>query len=224
MDGSPSYFDPENLSSREQYRRYRKRQPTSSISPLLGNSVSKFSEARLLYEGNNIQRRQNAALLLEEIKQEVDNFDGDGPEGTATRASGSAKRLATADGYAASGGLESARTMANQSLKLCKHEEDVLVDGGESTFSMFASLLDSALQGLMPFPDLILRFENTCRTVSESIRYGTTGRHRVVEDRFMQQTARLLLDEAASWSLLWYLFGKGTQSKTLNFSHFKFVF
>ncbi|XP_039127223.1 nuclear pore complex protein NUP107 [Dioscorea cayenensis subsp. rotundata] len=214
MDASPSYFDPENLSSREQYRRYRKRQPTSSISPLLGNSVSKFSEARLLYEGNNIQRRQNAALLLEEIKQEVDNFDGDGPEGIASKAAGSAKRLATADGYAASGGLESGRTMANQSLKLCKLEEDVLADGGESTFSLFASLLDSALQGLMPIPDLILRFENTCRTVSESIRYGTTGRHRVVEDRFMQQTARLLLDEAASWSLLWYLFGKANEEIT----------
>ncbi|KAJ0980723.1 hypothetical protein J5N97_008978 [Dioscorea zingiberensis] len=196
MDASPSYFDPENLSSREQYRRYRKRQPTSSISPLLGNSVSKFSEARLLYEGNNIQRRQNAALLLEEIKQEVDNFDGDALEGTASKAAGSAKRLATADGHAASGGLESVRKIASQSLMLSKHEEEMLADGGESTFSMFASLLDSALQGLMPFPDLILRFERTCRSVSESIRYGTTGRHRVVEDRFMQQTARLLLDEA----------------------------
>lgn len=27
----------------------------------------------------------------------------------------------------------------------------------------------------------------------------------------MRQKARLLLDEAASWSLLWYLFGKGNE-------------
>lgn len=107
-----------------------------------------------MYEGNNIQRRQNAALLLEEIKQEVDNFDGDGPEGIASKAAGSAKRLATADGYAASGGLESGRTMVNQSLKLCKLEEDVLADGGESTFSLFASLLDSALQGRSFFVEI----------------------------------------------------------------------
>lgn len=42
-----------------------------------------------------------------------------------------------------------------------------------------------------------------------------TGRHRVVEDKFLQQKARLLRDEAASWSLLWYLFGKGNHSLTL---------
>ena len=40
-------------------------------------------------------------------------------------------------------------------------------------------------------------------------RYGSTERHRIVEDRLMRQTAQLLLDEAASWSLLWYLYGKG---------------
>lgn len=27
----------------------------------------------------------------------------------------------------------------------------------------------------------------------------------------MKQKAQLLLDEAASWSLLWYLYGKGTE-------------
>lgn len=30
----------------------------------------------------------------------------------------------------------------------------------------------------------------------------------------MRQKAQLLLDEAASWSLLWYLFGKGNLSLT----------
>nr|CAD1817054.1 unnamed protein product [Ananas comosus var. bracteatus] len=181
MDASPSYFSPDDLGSREQYRRYGKRQSPSNISPLLASSVSKFSEARLLYDGNNIQKRPNAALLLEEIKQEVESFEPDG----------------------------SIRQSASQSLKLIKQEDDFLPDGGETIFTLFASLLDSALQGLMPFPDLILHFEKTCRNISESIRYGSTVRHRVVEDKFIKQKARLLLDEAASWSLLWYLFGKG---------------
>ena len=31
----------------------------------------------------------------------------------------------------------------------------------------------------------------------------------MAEDKLLQQKAQLLLDEAASWSLLWYLYGKG---------------
>lgn len=40
-------------------------------------------------------------------------------------------------------------------------------------------------------------------------RYGSDVRHRVVEDKLMRQKARLLHEEAATWSLLWYLYGKG---------------
>lgn len=40
--------------------------------------MSKYTDARLLLEGNNIQRRTNTALLLEEIKQEVDSVNTDG--------------------------------------------------------------------------------------------------------------------------------------------------
>ncbi|XP_042452752.1 nuclear pore complex protein NUP107-like isoform X1 [Zingiber officinale] len=191
MDTSPIYFDPQDLSSREQYRRYRKRQSTSNVSPISGQSVSKFSEARLLYEGNNIQRRPNTALVLEDIKEEVTSIDS---------------HLVSEFKF----GSDSIR-QGTHSLKLIKNEDDGLGESGDSTFRLFASLLDSALQGLMPFADLILQFEKACRSVSESIRYGSTGRHRVVEDRFMQQKARLLLDEAASWSLLWHLFGKGNE-------------
>ncbi|KAJ0008282.1 hypothetical protein Pint_29234 [Pistacia integerrima] len=60
----------------------------------------------------------------------------------------------------------------------------------------------------MPIQDLILRFERSCRNVSESIRYWSNIQLRVVEDKLMRQKAQLLLDEAASWSLLWYLYGK----------------
>ncbi|XP_020575766.1 nuclear pore complex protein NUP107 isoform X2 [Phalaenopsis equestris] len=212
MDASPSYFNPEDLSSREKYRRYRIRQSTSSISPLLGNSVSKLSGARLLYEGNNIQRRTNAALLLEEIKHEAESYDLDGLEQNGPKTKYLSKNRDSVDGH----GLSELNAgynfvQSSQPVKLLKQEDEPLVDGGETTFSLFASLLDSALQGLITFPDLILQFENTCRNVSESIRYDGGGRHRVVEDKLKQQKAKYLLDEAASWSLLWYLFGKGNE-------------
>ncbi|XP_077236432.1 nuclear pore complex protein isoform X2 [Tasmannia lanceolata] len=214
MDASPSYFNPEDLSSREQYRRYRKKQSASSFSPAKEASASKFTDARILYDDNSIQRRPNAALFLEEIKQEVESFEVDGLEGTPAKVPFAHKRRASFDSPEISeldGVLESIRHVGSPSLKSCKHEDEILADGGETIFNLFASLLDSALQGLMPFHDLILQFENTCRNVSETIRYGATGRHRIVEDKLMRQKARLLLDEAASWSLLWYLFGKGNE-------------
>ncbi|PKA59339.1 hypothetical protein AXF42_Ash001433 [Apostasia shenzhenica] len=211
-DASPGYFNSEDLSSREQYRRYRKRESTSSISPLSGNSVSKVSDARLLYDGNNIQRRPNAQLLLEEIKLEVENFDIDGAERVTPKIESSSKRQTNADSHRISE-LNSGLGLvpSGEPLKSVKQEDYPLADGGEITFTLFASLMDSALQGLMPFPDLILQFENTCRSVSESIRFGGAERHRIVEDKFMQQKAHFLLDEAASWSLLWYLFGKDNE-------------
>lgn len=43
-------------------------------------------------------------------------------------------------------------------------------------------------------------------------RYGSNVRHGAVEEKLMRQKAQLLLDEAASWSLLWYLYGKGNKS------------
>lgn len=42
-------------------------------------------------------------------------------------------------------------------------------------------------------------------------RNGSNIRHRAVEDKLMRQKAQFLLDEAASWSLLWYLYGKGNK-------------
>ncbi|KAK1288211.1 hypothetical protein QJS10_CPB19g01945 [Acorus calamus] len=187
MENAMDVFDPENDSNREQFRRFsfRKRQSASSVSPIEGNSASRFTDARLLYDDDNMQPRPNVALLLEDIKQEVENFDNEG--------------------------LDVVGKAGSHLLKSCKREDDVLAEGGESTFILFASLLDSAIQGLMPFSDLILQFENTCRNVSESIRFGNSGRHRVFEDKLMRQRAQLLLDEAASWSLLWYLFGKGNE-------------
>ncbi|PWA36400.1 sucrose transport protein [Artemisia annua] len=78
---------------------------------------------------------------------------------------------------------------------------------GENEINGFASLFDSALQGLMSIPDLILRHDAACQLINNSC----SERHNIVEDGLMRQKARLLLDEAASWSLLWYLYGKGNE-------------
>ncbi|XP_044486705.1 nuclear pore complex protein NUP107 [Mangifera indica] len=210
MEASSSFFDPEDLSTREQFRRYGKRHSTSSISPHQQRSVSKINEPGLLYDGTNIHSPTNTALILENIKQEVQSFDY---EGTPVKMQSASKRRSSIDSHGifdADVALDSIH-LGSQSLKACKIENDALADSGETTFALFASLLDSALQGLMPIHDLILRFERSCRNVSESIRYGSNIRLRVVEDKLMRQKAQFLLDEAATWSLLWYLYGKGTE-------------
>ncbi|KAL2516484.1 Nuclear pore complex protein [Forsythia ovata] len=194
MDTSPSYLDPEDLSSRERFRRYGKRQSSSGLSPHQDNSVLRFS---------------NAVLLLENIKHEVESLNTD-LGGTPFESA--SKRRASFDSHTVSEadiGVETMRRRGSESLKACKQEDGAGTESGDTTLYLFASLLDSALQGLMPIPDLILRLERTCRDASEAIRYGSNERYRVVEDKLMRQKARLLLDEAASWSLLWYLYGKG---------------
>lgn len=217
MDVSNSYSDPEDLTIREQFRRYGKRHSISSVSPHQDGPVSKFSESRLLYDGNNIHSPTNAALILENIKQEVDSIETYHFEGATTpaRNQSAIKRRSSVDsrgGFSeADLGIDSVARFGSQSLKACKIEDDTLTDSGETTFGLFASLFDSAIQGLMPIRDLILRFEKSCRDVSESIRYGPNIWHRVVEDKLMRQKAQFLLDEAATWSLLWYLYGKVTE-------------
>ena len=68
----------------------------------------------------------NAALILDNIKQEVDSMDGHGiPEVDV--------------------GFDSVRS----SLKACKREDESLADGGDTTFTFFASLIDSAIQGVL---------------------------------------------------------------------------
>lgn len=197
METSPSYVDPHDLSIREQYRRYGRRPSTS---PLQDSSASRFGEGRM----------SNTALFLEDIKQEVESLDY--REGTPSRPH-SAYRRRSPDSQTITdfrSGADLSHQAGSHSLKACKIEEDVQ-DAGESTFSLFASLLDSANEGLLSIPDLILQFEKSCRDVSESIRYGSSERHRIVEDRLMRQKAQFLIDEAASWSLLWYLYGKGSE-------------
>ncbi|KAJ0007614.1 hypothetical protein Pint_29226 [Pistacia integerrima] len=180
METSSSFLNPEYLSIREQFRRYGKRHSASSISPHQQRAVLKINEPTLLYDGTNIHSPTNTALILENIKQEAQSVDYGG---TPVK-------------------MQSARS---QSLKACKIENDALADSEETTFSLFASLLDSAL-GLKDHARMYLNQLGECYYALS--RYGSNIQLRVVEDKLMRQKAQLLLDEAASWSLLWYLYGK----------------
>lgn len=133
----------------------RKRHSISSVSPHQDGPVSKFSESRLLYDGQNIHSPTNAALLLENIKQEVDSIETYHFEGTATPARNQSeiKRRSYVDsrgGFSEPDlGIDSVSRLGSQSLKACKIENDTLTDSGETTFGLFASLFDSAIQGAL---------------------------------------------------------------------------
>ncbi|KAL6491760.1 hypothetical protein OROGR_034125 [Orobanche gracilis] len=188
METSPSYFDPEDLSDRERFRRFGKRHPGSTVSPHHDNSASRFT---------------NAALFLENIKHEVESFDMD--------TGGTPFEYVSKRRASVGGDDDTIHRRGSESLKVCKQEEHEQTENADTIFSLFSSLLDSGLRGFMPIPDLILRFESSCRSVSESIRFGANEMYRTVEDKLMRQKARFLLDEAASWSLLWFLYGKGNE-------------
>ncbi|KAJ0075043.1 hypothetical protein Patl1_33741 [Pistacia atlantica] len=196
METSSSFLDPEDLSIREQFRRYGKRHSASSISPYQQRSVSKINEPGLLYDGTNIHSPTNTALILENIKQEVQSFEYGG---TLVKMQSASKRRSSIDSHGifdTDVGLDSIH-LGSQSLRACKIENDALADSGETTFTLFASLLDSALQDI-----------NGILTAIYFMGYGSNIQLRVVEDKLTRQKAQLLPYEAASWSLLWYLYGK----------------
>lgn len=114
---------------------FRKRPLGSSISPSRDKSASRFS---------------NAALFLENIKHEVENFDAEYSEGTPAKIQSPSKRRSSIDSRDISEvdiAGDSFRRAGIHSLKAIKHEDDEAGDRVDSTFSLFASLLDSALQG-----------------------------------------------------------------------------
>ncbi|GLJ31305.1 hypothetical protein SUGI_0628000 [Cryptomeria japonica] len=207
----PDFVDP---SDREQYRRYRKRSSLGSHFLVQEKSSANRLEAGALNDKNAECVYPSPALFLEDIKQELEVSVAQGVQVspgaryslTTKKGAYSDKRSSQLDNTLLTG------TQSSQSfLKAAKQEPEEVSDSGETTFSRFEAILDSALQGFISFADLILQFETTCREVSELIREEATGRHRIIEDRLMRQKAQMLIDEAATWSLLWYLFGKGTE-------------
>ncbi|PIA42962.1 hypothetical protein AQUCO_02000426v1 [Aquilegia coerulea] len=156
MEASPSSFDPNDLSIREQFRRYGKRHTSLSNSP---HPETPSSSSKILFDGNNIQIRPNAALFLEEIKQEVENFESDG--GTHQSSIKQLKRRSSMEDDFA--GFDNSSRRTSSPLKSCKIDEDDVLsaDGVESTFALFASLLDSSLQENEELPQDLLLFPTT---------------------------------------------------------------
>lgn len=126
---------------------YRKRLSSSNVSPLPGSSLSKSSGPRLLYDGESIPRRPNAGLLLEDIKQEAADYSNmESLDGSILYSS--AKRTSLDGGSASAAAYSSGRQAVRQALKPVKLEDDIYVPHeGETSFTMFATLLDSANQG-----------------------------------------------------------------------------
>lgn len=122
---------------------FRKRHSSSGASIQYDNSASKLSETGLLYDGQSIHSPTNAALVLENIKQEVESLDADYLE-EKTPYSTRRKLSAVIDGVP---GVDAGFDSGRYSLKACKTEGDSLGDGAETIFTLFASLLDSSLQG-----------------------------------------------------------------------------
>lgn len=110
----------------------RKRHPGSSLSPHLDSSASRFS---------------NAALFLENIKHEVESIDTDIG---GTPFDYVSKRRESLDSRGVSkvdSDADTVRRRGSESLKVCKQEEHEQIESADTTFSLFAPLLDTGLQG-----------------------------------------------------------------------------
>ena len=84
-------------------------------------------------------------MLLENIKEEVDSFHTGLYEAEAVSAASRRESGGDLDGDDDEALF---RRVESQSLKACKVENDELAESGDTTFALFASLFDSALQGL----------------------------------------------------------------------------
>ena len=125
---------------------YRKRHSATSISPLQECSASKFSESRLLYDGQSIHSPTNAALFLENVKQEAESIVADHSEGTPARTQSASKWRSSIDGHGMTD-MDTGTDSVCYLLKACKHDDDSFADVGDTTFALFASLLEAAIQG-----------------------------------------------------------------------------
>ncbi|KAK3232384.1 hypothetical protein Dsin_004265 [Dipteronia sinensis] len=130
METTSSFYDLEDLSIREQFRCYGKRLLTSTVSPHQESSVSKFSEP------TSIHNPTNTALILKNIKQEVEST---GFEGTLGKMQSASKGRSSVDSLGfleADVGIDSNHRLGSQSLKACKLEDLSLIDSGETTFAV----------------------------------------------------------------------------------------
>lgn len=66
-------------------------------------------------------------------------------------------------------GMDAGFDSVRHSLKACKQEGDSFGDGAETIFTLFASLLDSALQGTAPQVNLIM-----CRSSQKGLSHSSS--------------------------------------------------
>lgn len=99
-----------------------------------------------MYDGQSIHSPTNAALLLENIKQEAESLEADHSEVIPAKTQYSSRKRFSVDTHGVSE-VGTGFGFIRHSLKACKQEDDSLEDGAETIFTLFASLLDSALQG-----------------------------------------------------------------------------
>lgn len=106
-------------------------------------SASKLSESGLFYDGQNIHSPTNAALILENIKQEVESLDADYLDDKSLYSS---RKRSSAD-VPGIPGMDDGFDSVRYSLKACKQEGDSLGDDADNIFNSFASLFDTSLTG-----------------------------------------------------------------------------
>ncbi|KAI5063312.1 hypothetical protein GOP47_0021859 [Adiantum capillus-veneris] len=195
----------DEFGDRETYRRFRKRRSSAGMTNIQGTDEGFDSPLQ------NLLARKAADAVKEEYSPEGDKSFLGTPGWLCKSPGGSdlpgthipLKSLHDDQEFS-----PSAKGSA-LSLKVVKQEPEEVSDSGESSFSRFASVLQAALRGLMPFPELILQFEACCKDLAEHVREEATERHRAIEDLLMRQKAQMLHDESATWALIWHLFGKG---------------
>ncbi|CAM6108841.1 unnamed protein product [Calypogeia fissa] len=216
LQGTPS-------SSREQFRRYRKRRSAAGLfadqetprSPLsVGGFTPDFSNMSKSSEKLRQQRWEPSVeddLKTPKISRKL--FSGaETGGGIADLADGMRGQTPVLQQKLTPRSTPKSSPFVLKTVKKESVEmEEESTDSAEESFSRFATILDTTLQGHLSFPELMLQCEGICRELADSVREEATDRHRVTEDRLMRQKAHMLHGEAASWALLWHLFGKDSE-------------
>ncbi|KAL3694255.1 hypothetical protein R1sor_007906 [Riccia sorocarpa] len=227
LGGDVSPQNTPDSGGREQFRRYRKRLSSVGLfgvaedrkgSPLpfggaFGSPAGVYSSPQSLPDASPWERWDSAA---EDLKTPIPRKLFTGADG------GGLAELADLPGSSVRtpGSREQQRrvsqTPGSQTtpvvLKVVKKEDQQeQTDSAEESFTRFAAVLDATFQGHLSFPELMLQYEAVCRELADLVREQASETHRVTEDRLMRQKAQMLHGEAASWSLIWHLFGKSTE-------------
>ncbi|KAH7283519.1 hypothetical protein KP509_34G011000 [Ceratopteris richardii] len=150
----------QGVPDRETFRRFRKRRSSTGM-PSISGIEDDF---------DSLQNSLSTRKVVEAVKEE---HSPEGDKGLSAIAGELHK--ATGSPHIPLKSLHDDQRLstpakgASPSFKV-KQEPEEISDSGESSFSRFAFILQSALQGALPFPELILRFEACCKDLAEHVR------------------------------------------------------